>query len=62
MDAYSSSYTCTYLCALSEGGVELAAQLVAALEHGDHAAVAAAVRDLNQLVRHPLEVLLDLTG
>jgi len=50
----------SYLCALSKGGVELAAQLVATLEHRDNATLAAAVRDLHQLVRHPLKVLLDL--
>lgn len=58
MQQYSSLHT--YLGTLGEGGVELAAQLVSALEHRDHAAVAAAVRYLHQLVCDPLEILLNL--
>lgn len=50
-----------HLCALGEGGIELSAQLVAALQHRHNAALAAAVGDLHQLLGHPFEVFFDLS-
>lgn len=50
----------TYLGTLCERGAVFAAQLVSPLQHRHNAPVAAAVGQLDQLVRHPLEVVFDL--